>query len=69
MPFVGGCGGQTQRSREEGMSVVSTDMAVLEVAESHYKVRTDISSEDWHYTYRHENFGQGEGEKEEVKEE
>ena len=69
MPFVGGCGGKTQSSREEGMSVISTDMAVLEEAESNYKVRTDISSEDWHYTYRHQNFGQGEAEKEEVKQE
>ena len=67
--FVGGCGGKTQSSREEGMSVVSTDLAVLDEAERWYKIRADISSEDWHYTYRHQNFGKGEAEKEELKEE
>lgn len=69
LPFVGGCGGQTQRSRVEGMSVVPVDMAVLEEAESFYKVRADINGEGWHYSYRHQNFGQGEVEKEEVKQE
>jgi hypothetical protein len=37
----------------EGMLVVDLDMAVVEAAEDHYKVRQDMSKEDWHYDYRH----------------
>ena len=69
MPFVGGCGGETQKSRDEEMSVVPVDMAALEEAERFYKIRADINSEGWHYSYRHQNFGEGEGKKEEVKQE
>ena len=46
------------------MSVVPVDMAVLEEAERNYKVRADISREGWHYSYRHQSFGQGEVKKE-----
>ncbi|KAF2853004.1 carbon-nitrogen hydrolase [Plenodomus tracheiphilus IPT5] len=51
VPFVGplakmgGCA--------EGMSVVDIDMQILEDAESNYKVRSDITSDGWHYDYRH----------------
>ena len=61
---MGGCGGETQGSTKEGMSVVPVDMAVLDEAEKNYKVRTDISREGWHYSYRHQSFGQGEVKKE-----
>ena len=64
VPFVGGCGGETQGSTKEGMSVVPVDMAVLDEAEKNYKVRADISREGWHYSYRHQSFGQGEVKKE-----
>ena len=67
LPFVGGCGGRTQRSRDEGMSVVPVDLAPLEEAERFYKIRADINSEGWHYSYRHQSFGEAEKKKEEVK--
>ncbi|KAI6780680.1 Nitrilase-like protein [Emericellopsis cladophorae] len=36
---------------EEGVLVREIDMAVLDVAEENYKVRTDMQREGWHYNY------------------
>ena len=38
---------------EEGFIVVDLDMSVLDLAEENYKVRQDLASEEWHYSYRH----------------
>ena len=64
LPFVGGLGDETKTTSREGMSIVEVDMAVVEEAEKNYKVRADINGEAWHYSYRHQSFGQ-----EEVKQE
>lgn len=56
VPFLGGLGDATKDSVEEGMSVVDLDMQILEEAEANYKVREDMAREDWHYTYRHDNY-------------
>ena len=56
LPFIGALGDETKDSVEEGMSIVDIDMEVLEQAEDNYKVREDMNREDWHYTYRHDNF-------------
>lgn len=52
-PFIGPLGEETKDSNEEGMSIVDLDMQLVEEAEANYKVREDISKEDWHYVYRH----------------
>lgn len=52
-PFIGSLGEETKDSSEEGMSIVNLDMKLVEEAEANYKVREDISKEDWHYVYRH----------------
>ena len=64
LPFVGGLGDETKATSREGMSIVEVDMAIVEEAEKNYKVRADINGEAWHYSYRHQSFGQ-----EEVKQE
>ncbi|KAH8702007.1 putative hydrolase, carbon-nitrogen family [Talaromyces proteolyticus] len=51
LPFIGPV--RTMGS-EEGYAVAELDMSVLDVAEDNYKVRQDIKSEGWYYTYRHE---------------
>jgi hypothetical protein len=38
---------------EEGFIVADLDMSVLDLAEENYKVRQDLASEEWHYSYRH----------------
>lgn len=58
MPFIGALGENTKDSVEEGMSLVDIDMTILDEAEKNYKVREDMSRSDWHYTYRHDNFGE-----------
>lgn len=50
-PFIGAL--TRLGSCAEGMSVVDLDMQILEDAEANYKVRADLTSEDWHYDYRH----------------
>ena len=60
LPFVGAVG-ETKDSSREGMSVVEVDMRIVEEAEENYKVRKDIAREDWHYTYRHQERGDGVG--------
>lgn len=50
-PFMG-CLGKLSTS-EEGMKIVEVDMDVVDEAESVYKVREDMATLDWHYTYRH----------------
>lgn len=45
----------------EAMSIVDVDMRVVEEAEENYKVRADIAREGWHYTYRHQERGEGVG--------
>jgi hypothetical protein len=37
---------------EEGIKIVSVDIDVLEEAETAYKIREDITTSDWHYSYR-----------------
>ena len=54
VPFVGALGDETKDTHEEGMSLVGIDMNHVEEAEKNYKVRQDIASKDWHYTYRHQ---------------
>ena len=61
MPFVGALGDETKESSREGMSIVDVDMQIVEEAEENYKVRADISKEGWHYTYRHQEKGEGVG--------
>ena len=58
MPFIGAIGDDTKDSAEEGMSIVDIDTRILDEAENNYKVREDISRADWHYAYRHDNFGE-----------
>lgn len=36
---------------EEGMRIVDIDMGIAKVAEGNYKIREDMSGEDWHYGY------------------
>jgi hypothetical protein len=48
VPFKGALG---KMGPEEGMSVVSVDMQILEDAEDNYKVRADMGREGWHYDY------------------
>ena len=59
LPFVGALGDETKATSGEGMSIVEVDMAIVEEAEKNYKVRADINGEAWHYSYRHQSFGQG----------
>ena len=54
LPFVGALGNETKDSAVEGMSIVDVNMKHVEEAEANYKVREDISREDWHYLYRHQ---------------
>ena len=56
LPFVGALGDETKDSVEEGMSVVDVDMEVIDEAEKNYKVREDMARDDWHYSYRHDEF-------------
>lgn len=46
MPILGALG---KLGQVEGMSIQEVDMGVLDVAERTYKVREDLSKEDWHY--------------------
>lgn len=48
MPFIGKVKGGFEGC-EEGFRVVEVDMEILEEAERNYKVREDLSREDWHY--------------------
>ena len=57
MPFVGALGDETKETNREGMSIVDVEMELVDKAEENYKVREDIGSEGWHYTYRHEKKG------------
>ena len=54
LPFVGALGNETKDSAGEAMSVVDVDMRHVEEAEANYKVRADMDSETWHYSYRHQ---------------
>jgi len=54
LPFVGALGDETKDSAEEGMSIVEVNMQHVEEAEANYKVRADMDSETWHYSYRHQ---------------
>lgn len=38
---------------EEGLLLADLDVGVLALAEENYKVRQDMASQGWHYTYRH----------------
>lgn len=51
IPFVGAL--SKLGSAAEGTVVVDLDLQVLEDAESNYQIRSDITSDDWHYDYRH----------------
>lgn len=50
LPFLGPV---AKMGSEEGLLLADLDVGVLAIAEENYKVRQDISSEGWHYTYRH----------------
>ena len=51
MPYAGAVA--RLGSHAEGMAIADVDMAVLEVAEENYQVRSDLARTDWHYLYRH----------------
>lgn len=53
LPFMGPVQGKSMPAEQEGHMVVDLDMSVLALAEENYKVREDIESDGWHYTYRH----------------
>lgn len=50
LPFIGTI--QKIDSNEEQMALADIDMDILDEAESVYKIRQDLSREDWHYVYR-----------------
>lgn len=50
MPFLG-CIGRTDDCNE-ALKIVTLDTNILDEAESVYKIRQDLASEDWHYVYR-----------------
>jgi hypothetical protein len=52
LPFVGPV---KSMGSEEGFIIADLDMSVLDLAEQNYKVRQDLASEGWHYSYRHQN--------------
>ena len=54
LPFVGALGDETKDTAEEAMSIVDVNMKHVEEAEANYKVRADMDSETWHYSYRHQ---------------
>ena len=54
LPFVGALGDKTKDTAEEGMSIVDVNMQHVEEAEANYKVRADLDSETWYYSYRHQ---------------
>lgn len=54
VPFTGPVQGKSMPAEEEGHMIVDLDMSVLNLAEENYKVRQDIKSDGWHYTYRHD---------------
>ncbi|KAL1963992.1 hypothetical protein VTN77DRAFT_7667 [Rasamsonia byssochlamydoides] len=51
LPFIGPVG---KMGAEEGFLLADLDVSVLALAEENYKVRQDLASEGWHYTYRHD---------------
>jgi predicted amidohydrolase len=57
LPFVGPV---KTMGAEEGFIIAELDMSVLDLAEDNYKVRQDLSSEGWHYSYRHDLLAAGE---------
>lgn len=58
VPFIGPVGDKKKKksmeAEEEGAMVVNLDLSVLKLAEENYKVRQDMASEGWYYTYRHD---------------
>lgn len=54
LPFVGALGDETKDTAEEAMSIVDVNMQHVEEAEANYKVRADMGSQSWHYSYRHQ---------------
>ncbi|KAJ5099394.1 hypothetical protein N7532_006395 [Penicillium argentinense] len=50
MPFVGQM--EKFENSDEGVKYADLDMDILDEAERAYKVREDITSPDWHYSYR-----------------
>ncbi|RAO68599.1 uncharacterized protein BHQ10_004611 [Talaromyces amestolkiae] len=55
VPFIGPVGDKkSMEAEEEGAMVVDLDLSVLTLAEENYKVRQDMASEGWHYSYRHD---------------
>lgn len=53
VPFIGPVDGKSMAAEEEGAMVVDLDMSVLALAEENYKIRQDMASEGWYYSYRH----------------
>lgn len=55
VPFIGPVGDKkSMKAEEEGAMVVDLDLSVLKLAEENYKVRQDMASEGWYYSYRHD---------------
>ncbi|KUL92061.1 hypothetical protein ZTR_02375 [Talaromyces verruculosus] len=55
LPFIGPVGSKkSMEAEEEGAMVVDLDLSVLKLAEENYKVRQDMASEGWYYSYRHD---------------
>ncbi|KAL4867103.1 hypothetical protein BDV12DRAFT_124596 [Aspergillus spectabilis] len=56
LPIVGPVG---KMGNEEGVLVVEMDLGLIKIAEENYKVREDLRTEGWYYSYRHENQMEG----------
>lgn len=56
LPIVGPVG---KMGNEEGVLVVDMDYDAIRVAEENYKVREDMRTEGWYYSYRHEMKSRG----------
>ena len=52
LPLVGKVKGSFENG-EPGMKIVECDMRAVDVAEESYKIREDLSGENWHYGYNH----------------
>ncbi|EEA24115.1 hypothetical protein TMatcc_007188 [Talaromyces marneffei ATCC 18224] len=54
VPFIGPVDGKSMDAEEEGALVVELDLSLPKLAEENYKIRQDITSKGWHYSYRHD---------------
>jgi predicted amidohydrolase len=62
LPIVGTVPGSFTDA-SEGTRVVDVDMNIVDLAEHNYKIRTDLTSQGWHYGYAKEKQRQAEAER------